>query len=234
MKAALPKITGILLAGGQSRRMGCDKGMIRLGEFQMYQYPLKVLESLCSEILISTCKPMKIEEDYEQLRDKIPGIGPIGGTIACLEKSSNDLNIILSYDLPLVNRELFIKLLKYSGKTSSAENIPVRNDETPGSQTNLAGKVFQSSHAIEKHPFDLILPAASPNRPEPLCGIYRKSTIPVLQQMIDEGVFALHKLIPQVHAKIITVGEADPFYHDQLFKNINSKSDLSGLPEQLL
>lgn len=178
--------------------MGRDKGMILIGKQLMYQYPLNVLESLCDEILISTCKPMEIEEEYEQVCDKVPGIGPIGGVVTCLERSSNDLNIILSYDLPLVNRELFIALLKYSS------------------------------------PFDLILPAASPGRPEPLCGIYRKSTIPVMQQMIDLGIFAMHKLIPQVRAKILPVGTADSFFHDQFFKNINTESDLSGLPDQLL
>ncbi|MCA1746803.1 MAG: molybdenum cofactor guanylyltransferase [Bacteroidales bacterium] len=198
MKEHQTKITGILLAGGQSRRMGRDKGMIRIGKLLMYQYPLKVLESLCNEILISTCNPMEIEEEYEQVCDKIPGIGPIGGVVTCLERSSNDLNIILSYDLPLVNRELFIELLKYSS------------------------------------PFDVILPAASPGRPEPLCGIYRKSAATSLQQMIDQGIFAMHKLIPRVSAKILPVGGSDPFYHDRLFKNINSESDLSGLPDQLL
>jgi molybdopterin-guanine dinucleotide biosynthesis protein A len=234
MKVPQQKITGILLAGGQSSRMGQDKGMIRLGKFLMYQYPLRILESLCDEILISTCKPMNIKEDYEQVCDKIPGIGPIGGTVTCLEKSSNDLNIILSYDLPLINRELFVELLKYSKETTAIANVLIRDDETQGSKTTRAGELPERNRAIKPHAFDIILPAASPDRPEPLCGIYRKSTIPFLYQMIDQGIFAMHKLIPQVRAKIIPVGKTDPFYHARLFKNINTESDLSGLPEQLL
>jgi molybdenum cofactor guanylyltransferase len=232
-----------LLAGGQSSRMGRDKGMIRIGKFLMYQYPLKVLESLCDEILISTCNPMEIKEDYEQVCDEIPGIGPIGGVVTCLKKSSNDLNIILSYDLPLVNRELFAELLKYSGEPawSAADSAPNNNGISRNSDMNITGESLQErngdfpeSSPGNPVPYDLILPAASPNRPEPLCGIYRKSTIPVLHQMIDQGIFAMHKLIPQVRAKILTVGAEDPFYHDRLFKNINTESDLSGLPEQLL
>lgn len=221
--------------------MGRDKGMIRIGKFLMYQYPLKVLESLCDEILISTCNPMKIEEDYEQVCDKIPGIGPIGGVVACLEKSSNDLNIILSYDLPLINRELFIELLKYSGEPGcSAFDSSLANDAiTPKSNSNLTNKPLQDrKRTIPENPapniYDMILPATSPNHTEPLCGIYRKSTLPVLQQMIGQGSFAMHKLIPQVHAKIRPVGAADPFYHNRLFKNINTESDLSELPEHLL
>ena len=242
MKASLPKITGILLAGGQSSRIGQEKGMIRLGKFLMYQYPLKVLELLCDEILISTCKPMKIEEDYEQVCDKIPGIGPIGGTVACLERSSNDLNIILSYDLPLVNRELFTELLKYSGEPawSAADTAPNNDVISPKSDMNPTGESLQDRNGTfpegpsrNSNPYDLIIPSASPGRPEPLCGIYRKSTIPVLHQMIDQRSFAMHKLIPRVHAKILPVDAAYPFYHDRLFININTESDLSGLPEHL-
>jgi molybdopterin-guanine dinucleotide biosynthesis protein A len=243
MREPLPNITGILLAGGQSSRMGRDKGMIRIGKFLMYQYPLKVLESLCDEILISTCNPMEIEEDYEQVCDEIPGIGPIGGVVTCLEKSSNDLNIILSYDLPLVNRDLFTELLKYSGDPawSAADSAPNNDVSSPKSDMKLTGEslpdrneTFPEGSSKNSNHYNLILPAASPNRPEPLCGIYRKSTIPVLYQMIDQGIFAMHKLIPQVRAKILAVGAEDPFYHDRLFKNINTESDLSGLPEHLL
>lgn len=249
MRRQQPKITGILLAGGQSSRMfggkgmGLDKGMIRLRRWLMYQYPLKVLESLCDEILISTCKPMDIEEDHEQVCDKIPGTGPIGGVVTCLEKSSNDLNIILSYDLPLVNRELFIALLKYSGEPgwSATDSTPNNDAIYPKSDINRADESLQDQNGTfpegppgDSNPYDLILPAASPGRPEPLCGIYRKSNILHLHQMIDQGTFAMHKLIPRVSAKIVSVGNSNPFFHDRLFKNINTESDLTGLPEYLL
>jgi molybdopterin-guanine dinucleotide biosynthesis protein A len=235
MKDYTPKITGILLAGGQSSRMGHDKGMIRLGKFLMYQYPLKVLESLCDEILISTCKPLEIEEDYEQVCDKITGIGPIGGVVTCLEKSANELNIILSYDLPLVNRGLFTELLKYSGETGSATRTATGPDAiTLRSGMNPAGDPMQVNPDQQPGAYDVILPAASTGRPEPLCGIYRKSAAVILQQMIGQDTFAMHQLVNRANAKIVNILPSQPFYHDQLFKNINSKTDLSGLPGHLL
>ena len=58
------KITGILLAGGMSQRMGKEKGIIRIGPKYLYQYGLEILENLCDEVLISTCKEGLFFENY--------------------------------------------------------------------------------------------------------------------------------------------------------------------------
>jgi len=107
------KITGILLAGGKSERMGREKGLIPVGDALMYQFPLRVLESICDKILISTCKQLDIEEAHEQVNDEITGIGPISGLYTCLKHSETDLNLVVPYDLPLVNSGLFLHLLKH-------------------------------------------------------------------------------------------------------------------------
>lgn len=191
------KITGILLAGGKSSRMGKEKGFIKLGEKMLYQYPLRVLESLCDEILISTCKKLEIEENHEQVCDDIPGLGPIGGISTCLKKSSNNVNIILSYDLPMVKRELLEEL----------------------SRSNTAN--------------DVVLPAMKPGQIEPLCGIYKKDVALVMQDQISKGIYAVHKVLPLVQAKIIQITPAMPFYHPELFRNINAETDLKDLPSDL-
>ena len=95
------KITGILLAGGMSHRMGKEKGFIRIGPKYLYQYALQVLDNLCDEVLISTCKEGLFLEKYPLVCDEIPGIGPMGGINTCLKQSSNEINVVLSYDMPL-------------------------------------------------------------------------------------------------------------------------------------
>ncbi len=192
-----PKITGILLAGGKSSRMGREKGNILVGKKYLYQYPLAVLESLCDEILISTCKEMKTEKEYEQVCDEIPNIGPMGGIYSCLKKSSNEINIVLSYDLPYANEGLFMELLKH---TESA---------------------------------DLILPAFPEDRLQPLCGIYKKITTNVLQNRIDQKIYAMHKITPYINTEVVIIEENMPFFHPNLFMNINDQSDLSQLASEL-
>lgn len=109
--------------------MGREKGNIRIGDKLMYQYPLGILESLCDEILISTCDPLLIKEDHEIVCDEIPGIGPIGGIYTCLKRSSNQINIVLSYDLPMVNGELFHELIKLADVNDVV--LPAMKEDRP-------------------------------------------------------------------------------------------------------
>lgn len=106
------KMTGILLAGGQSKRMGQEKGNIKLPGARLYEYPLSVLESLCDEILLSSNEDKLTGNKYRILCDEVEGIGPVGGLYTCLKASSHDLNLVLSYDMPLASRSLFEYLLQ--------------------------------------------------------------------------------------------------------------------------
>ncbi len=112
MKNSNQKITGILLAGGMSSRMGREKGSLMISGRMMYEYPLEALESICDEILISSCTPLPGNLSYPIVCDEISGIGPMGGIHTCLERSSNDLNLVISYDLPLINTGLLTCLLE--------------------------------------------------------------------------------------------------------------------------
>lgn len=114
MKKSHQKITGILLAGGMSSRMGREKGSMMLGKHMMYEYPLKVLESVCDNILISSNKALPDKVSYAMVSDEIVGIGPMGGIYTCLKHSSTDLNLVLSYDMPLINEALLLYLINHS------------------------------------------------------------------------------------------------------------------------
>lgn len=197
MNKARQKITGILLAGGKSSRMGREKGKLVIGGQFLYQYPLKVLESMCDEILISSCKNLDIEEKHLQICDEIPNIGPIGGLFTCLKKSSNELNIILSYDLPFVNEDLLFFLLQ-----------------------NLDAN-------------DAILPVFAKGKPEPLCGIYRKNIVDVMKDQIQKKAYAVHNIFPLIKSKTVLISEHLPFYHKDLFLNINDETDLDKLADEL-
>lgn len=109
------KITGILLAGGMSRRMGTEKGHLRIGSRLLYEYPLRVLESICDEVLISTCNDSAFPLKHQMVCDEVKGIGPMGGIYSCLKQSSNELNLVVSYDMPLVNESLFKLLVREIG-----------------------------------------------------------------------------------------------------------------------
>lgn len=101
------KITGIILAGGKSSRMGKDKGMCIFNDKPLIEYAIEVLKPFCGEILLSTNTITGYEKyGLELVKDEIKEIGPMGGIYSCLKKSKSQYNFVLSCDTPFISREL--------------------------------------------------------------------------------------------------------------------------------
>ena len=121
--------TGILLAGGISRRMGQDKGHMKLGGHMMYRYALAALEKTCSEVLISSDRDLPGSENFIRVGDVYQNCGPLGGIHACLKQSKTELNLVLAYDMPLVSAALLKYLLDHSAKAKLVLPIKDANPE---------------------------------------------------------------------------------------------------------
>lgn len=106
------KISGIILAGGKSSRMGQDKGLLRFQGKRLIEYTIDLLRPLCSQLLISTNQTGYEQFGFELVADQYPDCGPVGGLHAALNASENDWNIVLSCDTPFLNQELLKLLLK--------------------------------------------------------------------------------------------------------------------------
>ena len=50
-------VTGIILAGGQSRRMGQNKALMRLGDDPLIAHVIRQMESVTDELLLITNEP---------------------------------------------------------------------------------------------------------------------------------------------------------------------------------
>lgn len=109
------KVTGIILAGGQSRRMGTEKGLVEFRGRRMIDYALEALKPVCSQILISANSDAYDSFGIPVIHDEIPGSGPMGGILSCLQKSENELNFVLSCDMPLVTAKVVTTILDKTG-----------------------------------------------------------------------------------------------------------------------
>jgi len=69
-------------------------------------YAIDVLKEVCHPVLISANTIDYKSFGYPVIRDKVSGIGPLGGIYSSLLKSSNELNFILSCDMPLISTDL--------------------------------------------------------------------------------------------------------------------------------
>lgn len=107
-------LTGILLCGGRSQRMGRDKALLKIQDQPMFSFPLSILEQWCSEILISVNDNRLNIPKYRVIPDEIKEIGPIGGLYSCLKQSKNKYNLILACDMPLITGELLKKMIPFT------------------------------------------------------------------------------------------------------------------------
>lgn len=110
-------ITGIILAGGKSSRMGTDKGLIRLNGKPMIQHILDPMAKICQRILIVTSNPMYGMFGFELVKDEAPDYGPVMGILSGLKQSDTDRNLVLSCDAPFVTFDLLKKLVLHSDNT---------------------------------------------------------------------------------------------------------------------
>ena len=119
-------ITGIILAGGKSSRMGMDKGLLLLNNKPFVQYSIDALEPLVNEILIVSDNPEYDTFGIKRINDITKDSGPVAGITSGLEASSTTHNLVLSCDIPLINSEILKTIVNAIDETS--EIIQVENN----------------------------------------------------------------------------------------------------------
>jgi molybdopterin-guanine dinucleotide biosynthesis protein A len=78
----------------------------------------------------------------------------------------------------------------------------------------------------QKQDYDVVVPIHDTNKIEPLCGIYSKSIIPVMEDAVKEGNYKLRDIFKKVRFATVEIGPSLPFYSRRLFYNINKPEDI--------
>jgi len=104
-------ITGIILAGGKSSRMGTDKGFLMLNNKSFVQYSIDALKPLVSEIIIVSDDEAYDAFGFKRVNDITKNAGPVAGICSGLKASTTEYNLILSCDIPLITSEILQKLI---------------------------------------------------------------------------------------------------------------------------
>lgn len=111
------EVTGIILAGGKSSRMGQDKGLMTFNGIPMILNIINTLKKLkIPTIIISNQDGYDVFE-LPVYPDIIKDKGPMGGIHAALSKSSSSKNLIISCDTPLITPNILEKLIDNCDKT---------------------------------------------------------------------------------------------------------------------
>ena len=106
MKAAL---TGLVLAGGSSRRMGRDKALLELDGVALVQLVVERLEGICEEVLIVGGDPAAYPDLGARLvADVFAGVGVLGGIHAGLQAAECELALAVGCDMPFLDVDLLL------------------------------------------------------------------------------------------------------------------------------
>ncbi|MBT8272319.1 MAG: molybdenum cofactor guanylyltransferase [Bacteroidia bacterium] len=95
-------ITGIILAGGKSSRMGTDKGLMLLHGKTFIEHIIQALKPTVDEIIIVANNDEYDRFGETRIDDLIQDSGPLAGLFSGLKRSKTDLNLVLSCDVPFI------------------------------------------------------------------------------------------------------------------------------------
>ena len=193
--------TGVILAGGKSRRMGQNKALLRLGNNTLIGHVIHRIQSITDELLLITNSP----DEYTHLgitthKDIIPNAGALGGIHAGLSYASHETVICVGCDNPFLVPNLLTYLVSVLGEHDA---VMPWTDRGPSSDNADAQVTLQT-----------------------LCAVYSKRCLPIIEQMLNESDLRVHAL--QERANVLTLAPEiwktfDPEEHS--FFNINTPED---------
>ncbi|WP_370324100.1 molybdenum cofactor guanylyltransferase [Euzebya sp.] len=92
-------ISGVVLAGGASRRMGRDKALIPVDGARLVDRAVRCLRQVADDVVVAS-GPRRIPDvAVPQVPDRPADVGPLGGLVAGLVAVEHDLAAVLAVDL---------------------------------------------------------------------------------------------------------------------------------------
>jgi molybdopterin-guanine dinucleotide biosynthesis protein A len=97
--------------------MGCPKALIEVEGKPLWRRQVELLRSLGpSELMVSAGGDWAVEPGpWTVVRDRVAGLGPLGGIDAALEATSSDRLLVLAVDMPAMSARFLGELVRAPG-----------------------------------------------------------------------------------------------------------------------
>jgi molybdopterin-guanine dinucleotide biosynthesis protein A len=107
MKGFIDNSTGVILAGGENRRMPVIKAFIRVEGRAIIDRSITLMRRLFNEVFIVTNQPeLYIHLDAVLLGDGYDVRGPMTGILTALINTSHDWVFVTACDMPFIDEEV--------------------------------------------------------------------------------------------------------------------------------
>jgi molybdenum cofactor guanylyltransferase len=196
------EVTGFVLAGGASRRMGRPKAALVLGDEPLLERQVCLLEAVSRTVAVigpATASPALAAtvraltpSDVRVIPDEVPGRGPLGGIYTGLRWTHTEFNLFLGCDLPFMDA----RFLGY-----------------------LCERALDSGAGVS-------VPESVKNSLQPLVAVYRRRVIPAIRASLERGNNKVTSFYPRVRCAVLDWPEiARAGFSSRIFDNINTPED---------
>ena len=123
----MDNVTGVVLAGGGSRRMGYNKAFLELDGRPLIEIVVERMASVCAEVVVvaGDARPYA-GLGVRLVEDRFRGVGALGGLHAGLEAATHELSLIVGCDMPFLIPDL---LRAFAGWVAGFDAAVLRHGE---------------------------------------------------------------------------------------------------------
>ncbi|MFP4090455.1 MAG: NTP transferase domain-containing protein [Cyclobacteriaceae bacterium] len=172
-------VYGLVLAGGQSRRMQKDKAFLQYHEQPQYKYTYQLLQQVCTEVYLS-CRPSQVAQ-FRKLHPGIPlipdlyeDIGPMAALLSAFQVDEVAW-LTLACDMPFMNRPTLQHLLRERDPSAIATTYQLHGNDFP----------------------------------ETMCTIWEPSAFPLLQEARQQEQYSLTRLLKRQNIRTLAPTDAE-------------------------
>lgn len=203
-------VTGIILSGGKSSRMGVNKSLLKIGDTTIIERITKLMKSLFANVILISNTP----DEYKFLNipiyeDVYKDKGPLAGIHSGLINSETEKNFVIACDIPLLNEDAIKFIINF--KSDRLAVVPKTNRFVQ----QLCG-LYKKGCLTETE--NLLSADSEENRNA--------------EQM--KRKFSVLSLLERVDAEIIEIETQYPGYTEYLFMNLNTPEDYEFLKEKVV
>ena len=127
------KISGLVLSGGKSTRMGTDKGLIAYHGIAQREYLYQLLQTVCDNTFMSIREEQAPEftPDHQLIIDENRFKGPYNGLLSAHNFKPDVAWLVLACDLPLMDRKALEQLIAMRDPDKMATAFATRESGLP-------------------------------------------------------------------------------------------------------
>lgn len=202
------EMTAGILAGGRSSRMGENKAFLPWEGSTFLERTVKLFDEF-EEVLVSVAA----KAGYERIpvllvEDVRKEYGPLEGLYRLLLTASHAWLFLAATDMPLLNRELINRIIADEAVLEEPEAV---------------------SETVQQKRIRAIIPKSG-GRLHPLCGLYHRDILPVLEELFLEERHSMQALLERIPIKVVDLEEMG--MKGDVLANINTPLEYKKVKEQ--